>query len=186
MFKSTDGGQTWRLVKEGMIDDSDVFAIDIDPRDPNHIIASACSGIYESKNAGEKWRKVQGIPSQSRRTRAILQHPSVPGIVFAGTTEGYWRAVNGGDSWTLTTSKQLEINSITVHPRNPDLIYIGTNNYGVMVSRDGGKSFAPTNNGYSGRFVNSVLSDRDRSGRIMRRRLTRPPRGLLFVRQTAA
>ncbi|MBC7909831.1 MAG: peptidoglycan-binding protein [Pyrinomonadaceae bacterium] len=166
LFKSTNGGQTWRLVKEGMIDDSDVFAIDIDPRDPNHIIASACSGIYESKDAGEKWRKVQGIPSQSRRTRAILQHPSVPGIVFAGTTEGFWRSTNGGDSWTLTTSKQLEINSISVHPRNPNTIYVGTNNYGVMVSQDGGKSFAQSNGGYSGRFVNSVMADRERAGRM--------------------
>jgi photosystem II stability/assembly factor-like uncharacterized protein len=166
MFKSTDGGQTWRLVKEGMIDDSDVFAIDIDPRDANHIIASACSGIYESKNAGEQWRKVQGIPSQSRRTRAILQHPSVAGIVFAGTTEGFWRSTNGGSSWTLTTSKQLEVNSIEVHPRNPDIIYIGTNNYGVMMSRDGGKTFLPSNGGYSGRFVNGVVADREKPGRV--------------------
>jgi photosystem II stability/assembly factor-like uncharacterized protein len=87
-YKTTDGGQTWRSIKNGIIDDSDIFAIDIDPRDPNHIIASACSGIYESKTAGESWRKVQGIPSQSRRTRAILQHPTVPGLVLAGTTEG--------------------------------------------------------------------------------------------------
>src|SRR5215212_5044131 len=91
-YKSDDGGQSWRSIKNGIIDDSDIFAIDINPRDPQHIIASACSGIYESKTAGESWRKVQGIPSQSRRTRAILQHPSVPGIVFAGTTEGFWRS----------------------------------------------------------------------------------------------
>jgi photosystem II stability/assembly factor-like uncharacterized protein len=181
-FKSTDSGQTWRLMKEGMIDDSDVFAIDIDPRDPNHIISSACSGIYESKNAGESWRKVQGIPSQSRRTRAILQHPSIPGIVFAGTTEGFWRSANGGSSWTLTTSKQLEINSITVHPQNPNTIYVGTNNYGVMISRDGGKSFAPSNGGYSGRFVNFVMSDREKAGRIYTTTInTATGGGFLFI-----
>ena len=166
MFKSTDAGQTWRLVKDGMIDDSDVFAIDIDPRDASHIIASACSGIYESKSSGEQWHKVQGIPSQSRRTRAIMQHPSVPGVVYAGTTEGFWRSTNGGSSWTLTTSKQLEVNSIAVHPKNPDTVYIGTNNYGIMVSRDGGRSFAPTNGGYSGRFVNVLVADRVQAGRI--------------------
>lgn len=167
-YKSVDGGKSWKSIKTGMIDDSDIFAIDIDPRDPNHIIASACSGIYESKNGGENWRKVQGIPSQSRRTRAILQHPSVAGIVFAGTTEGFWMSDKGGDadSWMVTTSRQLEINSITVHPSRPDMIFIGTNNYGVMVSHDGGKSFTPTNGGFSGRFANAILADRETPNRV--------------------
>ena len=167
-YKSTDGGQTWQSIKNGIIDDSDIFAIDIDPRDPNHIIASACSGIYETKTAGDSWRKVQGIPSQSRRTRAILQHPSVPGLVFAGTTEGFRRSDRGGDpdSWMVTTSRQLEINSIAVHPSRPDMVYIGTNNYGVMVSNDGGKTFVPTNGGYSGRFANAIVPDREIPNRI--------------------
>src|SRR5689334_18408340 len=167
-YKSVDGGQSWKSIKNGIIDDSDIFAIDIDPRDPNHIIASACSGIYESKNAGDEWRKVQGIPSQSRRTRAILQHPSVPGMVFAGTTEGFWRSDKGGDpdSWMVTTSRQLEINSIAVHPSRPDTVFIGTNNYGVMVSTDGGKSFTPTNGGFSGRFANAILADRETPNRV--------------------
>jgi len=167
-YKSLDGGQTWKIIREGMIDDSDIFAIDLDPRDPNHIFASACSGIYESKNAGENWRKVQGIPSQSRRTRAIMQHPSVAGLILAGTTEGFWRSDKGGDpdSWMVTTSRQLEINSIAVHPARPDLIYIGTNNYGVMFSNDGGKSFTPTNGGFSGRFANAILADRETPNRI--------------------
>jgi photosystem II stability/assembly factor-like uncharacterized protein len=167
-YKSSDGGQSWKSVKSGMIDDSDVFALDIDPRNPNHIIASACSGIYDSKNSGESWRKIQGIPSQSRRTRAILQHPSIAGLVFAGTTEGFWRSSNGGadGSWSLTTRRDLEINSIAVHPSNPQTIFIATNNYGVMVSRDAGKSFTQTNEGYSSRFTNFILPDRERPERI--------------------
>jgi photosystem II stability/assembly factor-like uncharacterized protein len=167
-YKSVDGGQTWKIIKNGIIDDSDIFAIDIDPRNPDHVIASACSGIYETRNAGEKWQKVQGIPSQSRRTRAILQHPSIAGLVFAGTTEGFWRSAKGGEnnSWMVTTSRQLEINSITVHPSNPNMIYIGTNNYGVMVSNDAGKNFFPSNNGFSGRFVNAILPDRENNSRV--------------------
>ena len=167
-YKTVDGGKTWKSIKNGIIDDSDIFAIDIDPQDPNHLIASACSGIYETKNAGESWKKVQGIPSQSRRTRAILQHPSVPGVVFAGTTEGFWRSEKGGDadSWMVTTSRQLEINSITVHPTRPETVFIGTNNYGVMVSNDSGKTFIPTNSGYSGRFANSIVADWETPNRI--------------------
>src|SRR5216683_765873 len=183
-YKSTDGGQTWKSIKNGIIDDSDIFAIDVDPRDPNHIIASACSGIYETKSAGESWRKVQGIPSQSRRTRAIMQHPSVPGLVFAGTTEGFWRSERGGDadSWMVTTSRQLEINSIAIHPSRPQTIYIGTNNYGVMVSTDGGKNFAPTNAGYSGRFANVIVADREMPNRVYAATInTTTGGGFLFV-----
>lgn len=165
-YRTKDGGKTWAITKQGIIDDSDIFAIDIDPRNANHLFASACSGIYESHNSGDSWSKVQGIPSQSRRTRAILQHPSVAGVVFAGTTEGMWRSADGGSSWMLTTSKQLEINSIAVHPRNPQVIHIGTNNYGVMVSRDGGRTFVPSNGGYSGRFTKVLVTDRERDGRL--------------------
>src|SRR5262252_5499480 len=167
-YKSTDGGQTWKSIKKGIIDDSDIFAINIDPRNANHVIASACSGIYETRDAGDNWVKIQGIPSQSRRTRAILQHPSVAGLVFAGTTEGFWRSGKGGEnnSWMVTTSRQLEINSIAVHPRNPNLVFIGTNNYGVMVSTDGGKNFVPSNTGFSGRFVNEIVTDRENPNRV--------------------
>jgi photosystem II stability/assembly factor-like uncharacterized protein len=165
-YKTSDGGRTWKIIKRGFIDDSEVFAISIDPRDRNHIIASACSGIYDSRDAGENWKRVQGIPSQSRRTRAILQHPSLPGLVFAGTTEGFWRSTNGGEnnSWTVTTSRELDVNSIAVHPGNPNTVYIATNNNGVMVSRDGGKNFVPTK--VSTRFVNSILPDREIANRI--------------------
>ena len=183
-YKSTDGGKSWRSIKNGIIDDSDIFAIDIDPRDPNHIIASACSGIYETKNAGDRWEKVQGIPSQSRRTRAIVQHPSIPGMVFAGTTEGFWLSNRGGadGSWMVTTSRQLEVNSIAIHPSRPQTIYIGTNNYGVMVSNDGGKNFMPTNGGYSGRFANVILADRETPNRIYAATInTTTGGGFLFV-----
>lgn len=165
-FKTTDGGKNWRLIKDGMIDDSDVFAVTVDPRNPEHIVASACSGIYESNNAGEKWAKIQGIPSQSRRTRDIVQHPSIPGTIYAATTEGFWMSSNGGKSWALTTSRDIEINSIAVHPDEPNRVFIGTNNYGIMVSNDGGRNFVPASGNLTSRFTYFVTPDVSQPGRI--------------------
>ncbi len=165
-YKSTDSGKSWRLIKDGMIDDSDVFAVDIDPRNPEHIISSACSGIYESVNGGEKWAKIQGIPSQSRRTRDIMQHPTMPGTIFAATTEGFWMSSNSGKAWSLTTQRNLEINSIALHPDIPNRVFIATNNYGVMVSNDGGKNFTPTNDRFTSRFTYNVMPDLQQPNRL--------------------
>jgi photosystem II stability/assembly factor-like uncharacterized protein len=165
-YKSTDGGNSWRLIKDGMIDDSDVFAITLDPRDPDHIVASACSGIYESHNAGERWAKIQGIPSQSRRTRDLMQHPTIPGTVYAATTEGFWMTSNGGKNWAMTTQRALEINSIAVHPDEPNRVFLGTNNYGVLVSYDGGKNFAPANGNFTSRFTYSITPDLQQPNRL--------------------
>jgi photosystem II stability/assembly factor-like uncharacterized protein len=143
-----------------------VFAVTIDPRDAEHIIASACSGIYESFSGGDNWKKIQGIPSQSRRTRDIVQHPTLPGTVYAGTTEGFWLTTNGGKSWALTTQRNLEINSIAVHPDEPNRVFIATNNYGVMVSYDGGKNFTQTNDNFTSRFAYSVTPDISQPNRL--------------------
>ncbi len=165
-YKTVDGGKNWKLISTGMIDDSDVFTVDIDPRNPDNIFASACSGIYYSSNRGENWAKVNGIPSTSRRTRDLLQHPSIPGTVYAATTEGFWMSQNNGKSWSITTPKQLEINSIAVHPDAPNRVYIATNNYGVMISNDGGKSFAINNGNFTSRMTTSIVADSERPNRV--------------------
>lgn len=165
-YKSTDNGKNWRLIKTGMIDDSDIFAITINPNNTSHVIASACSGIYESLNGGDNWKKIQGIPSTSRRTRDIVQHPSRPGTIYAGTTEGFWMSVNGGRSWSMTTSRSMEINKIAVHPDQPDRVFIATNNFGVLVSNDGGRNFTPTNHDFTSRFTYSVTPDAELPDRL--------------------
>jgi photosystem II stability/assembly factor-like uncharacterized protein len=165
-YKSTDSGKSWRLIKNGMIDDSDVFAISINKENPSHLFASACSGIYESTNGGDNWRKIQGIPSTSRRTRDIMIHPSDPSRVYAATTEGFWMSANGGKTWSMTTQRNLEINSIAVHPDLPNRVFIGTNNHGVMVSNDGGRNFVPTNNNFTSRFTYSIAPDLSQPNRL--------------------
>lgn len=165
-YKSTDAGKSWRLIKTGMIDDSDVFALSIDKNEPSSVFASACSGIYHSTNGGENWRKIQGIPSTSRRTRDILINPADPMKVYAGTTEGFWMSANGGKTWSMTTQRNLEINSIAVHPDLPNRIFIGTNNYGMMVSNDGGRNWAQTNNKFTSRFTYSVTPDISQPDRL--------------------
>ena len=47
-WKTDDGGNNWHQIKNGVIDDSDVFSLIIDPQQPSTVYLSACSGIYKS------------------------------------------------------------------------------------------------------------------------------------------
>ncbi|MEO6910671.1 MAG: hypothetical protein ABI158_07085 [Edaphobacter sp.] len=158
-WKTTNGGKTWKYIKDGMIDDSDVFSIIIDPKQPNLIYASACSGIYKSENQGEKFQKIQGIPSTARRTRVLTQDPQYLNIVFAGTTEGLFRSGDSGKTWLRTTSPEVIVNDVYVDPSNSNRVLLATDRGGVLASNDGGKSFVPSNHGFSARQVVSYVQD---------------------------
>ena len=54
-WRTRDGGATWSFIHEGMLDDSDVFSIQVDAAKPTRIFASACSGVYASADEGGKW-----------------------------------------------------------------------------------------------------------------------------------
>jgi photosystem II stability/assembly factor-like uncharacterized protein len=66
----------------------------------------------------------------------------------------------------LTTQKDLEINSIAVHPDEPNRVFIGTNNWGVLVSNDGGKNFLPTNENFTSRFAYTITADIEQPNRL--------------------
>ncbi len=170
-WKTTDGGATWKRTghKEiGMIDDSDIFTIHIDPENPNTVMMSACSGIYRSQDAGNAWTKFQGIPYSSRRTHVIYRHPTRPATIFAGTTEGLWISTGDGkpDTWRQVTSANLVINAVAVHPSQPDRVLLGTQDNGVLISLDAGETYEASNAGFINRKVPAVLADGKERSRI--------------------
>src|SRR5262249_55330318 len=54
-WKTTNGGKDWFPINKGMIDDSDVMSIVVDPANPDNVHATACSGIYHSTSSGQVW-----------------------------------------------------------------------------------------------------------------------------------
>jgi photosystem II stability/assembly factor-like uncharacterized protein len=165
-WKTTDGGEHWTNIKQGIIDDSDVFSIILDPKDSKTVFLSACSGIYKSQNGGEKFQKVQGIPSTARRTRVLMQDPQNLNIVFAGTTEGLFRTGDSGGAWQRTTGPEVIVNDVYVDPANTNRVLLATDRGGVLASNDGGYSFVPSNRGFSARQITSYVADARRPANI--------------------
>ncbi|MDR3793083.1 MAG: transcriptional regulator [Terracidiphilus sp.] len=159
-WKTADGGEHWKNIKEGIIDDSDVFSIIIDPERPKTVYLSACSGIYKSETGGERFRKIQGIPTDARRTRVLMQDPSHREVVYAGTTQGLYKSADSGRTFKAMTADDVIVNDVYVDPKDSDRVLLATDRGGVLASTDGGKSFKASNEGISARAVQALLVDR--------------------------
>ncbi len=163
-WKTTDGGEHWVPVHEGMIDDSDVMSILVDRTQSRRIFASACSGIYLSDDGAGVWRKIQGIPYSARRTQEILQDPDHAATIYAATTEGLWVTGNGGSTWKRLTPGDWVINSVALLTGR---LLIGTEKLGALASEDGGAHYSPANNGFFHRQIVALALDRQQQGRVL-------------------
>ena len=151
MYKSTDGGKTWRHL--GLRDAQQIGAILVDPKDPNLVYVAALGhpyganeerGVFRSKDGGQNWEKVlykdidTGAialvfdPSNSKVIYADLwsarQGPWENGA-FQGPGSGLYKTTDGGNTWHqltkgLPTFEQgLGRIGIAVAPSDPKRVY---------------------------------------------------------------
>ena len=153
-WKTSDLGQSWNSIHEGMIDDSDVFSILSDRNTPGRMFASACSGIYSSQNGGLNWAKANGIPPDNRRTYIITQDRQYPNLVMAGTTQGLWKSADGGATWKKL--HPMPVNWLALDPVDGRVMYLATDGGGILKTMDGGRTFVQRNAGLVSRTVSAL------------------------------
>ena len=159
-WKTVDGGASWRSIHDGLIDDSDIFSIHVNPNRPELVFASACSGIYRSDNAGDSWRKLIGIPGTHRRTHILAQDPRAPETIYAGTTLGLFKSADEGRTWRHLTFEQ--VNGMVFDPDDPRTLYLATEHAGVLKSTDAGETVHPVNIGFANHNLTQITGDGER------------------------
>ena len=130
VYKSTDGGQTWKNV--GLHDSRQISRIVIDPRNPDVVYVGALGhayapnderGVFKSSDGGNTWTRVLDKgPSVGVSDLAIAA--AAPNILFAGTWNahrppwstyaplvgpggGIYRSTDSGATWTQLTGNGL-------------------------------------------------------------------------------
>ena len=127
LFKSTDGGQSWRKVLgDGLGNTADddrytgVSEVHLDPRNPDVMYAVSWqrfrtvavlidggpgTGIHKSEDGGETWRELtEGLPDESMGKIGLAISPQQPDVLYAtielaNRSGGFWRSEDGGESW---------------------------------------------------------------------------------------
>lgn len=147
-WRTSNGGASWESIHTGMIDDSDVFSIQVDVHQPQSVYASACSGLYRSSDSAGHWNKLP-TPKGAFRTWFVALDPRHNGVVFAGTTEGLLRTEDGGKTWRLVSSEAVR--SVAFDPAVPERIFFASTTAGLMLSTDGGRTLRESNFGFTNR-----------------------------------
>ncbi|MFZ0215985.1 MAG: sialidase family protein [Candidatus Dormiibacterota bacterium] len=148
LFRSTDGGQTWRELSGlrghasgpswqpgagGMC----LHTIVLDPSHPDRIFtAISAAGAFRSDDAGTTWRPInrglrsEGIPDPAAEVghcvHRIAMHPSRPGVLYMQKHWDVMRTDDAGESWreisgNLPTDFGFPID---VHAHEPDTVYV--------------------------------------------------------------
>lgn len=166
IFKTTDGGQTWRKVLF-VSDTVGGMDVELQPDNPNVVYAwlsrlerkpwtiisgSRDGGFYKSTDGGEHFTRITtGLPNEliGKANLAVTNaNPNrIYALIEAKPGGGLYRSDDAGQTWSLINSQGTLIQrpfyyaTLGADPSNADVVYAGAE--GFFKSRDGGKTFTP-------------------------------------------
>ncbi|HET9824532.1 MAG TPA: hypothetical protein VFP87_04325, partial [Chitinophagaceae bacterium] len=159
IYKSMDGGTTWKKLTSGLPDNLVQAHVAIAPSAPNtvYIVFSTTQpniygtgsgmGLYRSDDGGESWRTV----SKDGRPTARIGGGDLPEIavdpqnaeIIYSTSVVFWRSTDGGNSWTGIKGAPGgdDYQNIWINPLYPQ-IFLVTSDQGAAVSVNGGQTYS--------------------------------------------
>jgi photosystem II stability/assembly factor-like uncharacterized protein len=158
VYKTTDGGEHWRKLTNGLPAVMGKSAVSVSPADSQRVYANIEAkleegGLYVSRDAGETWTRANGtidLWSRAWYYMHVYADPVQRDRVWINCTE-LWRSDDAGRTFVKVRNEHGDNHAIWINPASPDAIVQG-NDGGVSVSLDGGKTWSTLYNQRSGQF----------------------------------
>jgi len=170
MYKSTDGGKTWKELKQGLpAKPFGRIAFALAPSAPQNLLAiveSKETGLYISADGGETWKKqsaTMNVVSRPFYFSTLVIDPKDPKRVYRPGYE-FSFSDDGGYSFTDASNDGGWVHSdhhaLWINPNYTNQMYLGTDG-GVYISLDRGATWMFVHNLPVGQFYHVALDNKD-------------------------
>jgi photosystem II stability/assembly factor-like uncharacterized protein len=147
IYKSTDGGETWRKVTRGLpTDDIGRIGLAISPADPNIVYATIeasndAQGMFRSTDLGESWEKRSNYVAQGMYYGEIFADPRNRDRVYAVDVFNQV-SDDGARTWRRLgeANKHVDNHVIWIDPADTDHVLVGCDG-GLYETRDRGATW---------------------------------------------
>lgn len=110
-----------------------------DPSESNTLYIGY-EAIYKSQDGGYNWSQIS--PDYGTKFNHLKIAKSDNNVIYAAFVNEMYKTVDGGKNWTKVSGFSGNINSIAIHPRDPQKVAIAvTGTQKVYVSQNGGNSW---------------------------------------------
>ncbi|MBT8308236.1 MAG: glycosyl hydrolase, partial [Maribacter sp.] len=148
LYKSTDGGSTWKKMKEGLPKEFGKAGISVSRANPELVFAvieaeGKKGGVYRSDNAGKKWTQVNKDRINIARSwyyMEIFADPQDENLVYV-LNAPVTKSIDGGKTFKPLSTPHGDNHDLWINPNNNSKM-INSNDGGANVSNNGGKSWS--------------------------------------------
>jgi len=150
LYKSTDGGETWKKIHKGLPKEKGKMAIAVSPANSQTVFALIESdsqkekgGLFVSKDAGDSWSRISGDHRLIQRAWYYIEialDPNNEDIVYVMSASTY-KSTDGGQSWNRMPSAHGDYHDLWINPQNSSNMIL-TSDGGSEITFDGGSHWS--------------------------------------------
>lgn len=158
VFRSTDGGSTWKNVAPAFMTSGAIchypFALALDPTDAGRAYVAFAQGVAGTSDGGASWQRQTSPPSTEMCAYSIAIDAADPETLYGGYNNRLYKSTDGGKVWS-TLSKGVAGIPFKILARGKSVQ--AASGAGISRSANGGASFIPGHKGIRASDISSFV-----------------------------
>ena len=150
LYKSTDSGETWERLKDGLPEEMGKMSIAVSRSNPEKVYAliesdsdKEAGGLFVSTNGGKRWSRITNDHRLVQRAWYYIEmfvDPKNENTIYVLSASAL-RTTDGGKTWDTLSGTHGDYHDLWINPDNPSNFII-SNDGGSAITFNSGRSWS--------------------------------------------